>query len=221
MEIQGKIKQKFEKLINEGHSILNSAGWDGNRYDKHPSSVDYHRWKTEALNLLKRVCGESSEHYTQIKKFSEEKDLNTNSYYFKDCFGIVQAAFNDFQEDFLFDLKVRVRAEFIDDLLSQAEYLLAEGFYHPAASLAGAVLEDSLRKLCDTHGISYPEKTKLDSLNIELAKANVYDKLKQKEITAKADIRNNADHGHFDKFKIEDVDDMVKWIRRFCSDFIK
>jgi hypothetical protein len=48
----------------------------------------------------------------------------------------------------------------------------------------------------------------------------VYDKLTQKEITAKPDLRNNADHGHFAKVRAEDAADMVKWIRRFVTDYL-
>jgi len=58
-------------------------------------------------------------------------------------------------------------------------------------------------------------------LTISLAKAEVYDKLVQKKITVIADIRNNADHGNFDKFKHEDVEDMIKWIRGFTTDYLK
>jgi len=108
-----------------------------------------------------------------------------------------------------------------DDFLSQAEYLLSEGYVQAAASLAGAVLEDALRRMCDQKEIVYNEETKIDLLNVSLAKADVYEKLTQKEITAKADIRNNADHGHFGKVKKDDVEDMVKWIRRFISENLK
>ena len=108
----------------------------------------------------------------------------------------------------------------LDDFLSQAEALLEQGFHAAAASLAGAVLEDTLRRLCDKNSISYGTKTKIDSLNSDLAKANAYDKLIQKEITAKADLRNNADHGHFAKVRAEDVADMVRWIRRFVTDYL-
>ena len=54
-----------------------------------------------------------------------------------------------------------------------------------------------------------------------MAKANVYDKLVQKRITALADIRSNADHGHFDKFRSEDTEDMVKWVKRFGADYLQ
>ena len=51
-------------------------------------------------------------------------------------------------------------------------------------------------------------------------RAGVYDKFVQKRITALADIRNNADHGHFNKYKLEDVEDMIKWVRRFSADYL-
>jgi hypothetical protein len=111
-----------------------------------------------------------------------------------------------------------VRADLLDDFLSQAEALQEQGFHIAAGSLAGAVLEDTLRKLCDKHSIGYGAKTKIDALNSDLAKVNAYDKLIQKEITAKADLRNNADHGHFDKVRAQDVADMVRWIRRFVTE---
>jgi len=84
--------------------------------------------------------------------------------------------------------------------------------------LAGAILEDTLRKICEKHGVPIPDSTKIDRLNADLARAEIYDKLVQKRITAIADIRNNADHGHFEKFKKDDVADMVKWIRSFAAD---
>ena len=82
-------------------------------------------------------------------------------------------------------------------------------------------MEDALRKLCEKHGVPVPTSTKIDRLNAELAKANVYDKLVQKRITALADIRSNADHGHFDKFRSEDTEDMVKWVKRFGADYLQ
>ena len=83
------------------------------------------------------------------------------------------------------------------------------------------LLEDSLRKLSDAQGIGYSAKTTIDSLNVELAKAAIYNKLVQKQITALADIRNNADHGKFDNFKQDDVQEMLKWVTRFLADYLK
>ena len=127
----------------------------------------------------------------------------------------------DFDACLLFDLRALIVADILGDFIEQAEQLLAGGYYVPAASLAGAVLEDTLRKLCEKRGVPVPVSTKIDRLNTDLAKASVYDKLVQKRITALADIRNNADHGYFDKFRREDVEDMVKWVKRFGADYLE
>ena len=155
-----------------------------------------------------------------MKEIVDTDSSRHNSYYFKDCVGILEAAFKDFSDGMLAEIRSIVRADLIDDLLSQAEILLENGYHIPATSLSGAVLEDTLRKLCDSNGIKYPEKTNINFLNTELMKADVYDRLIYKEIIAKADLRNNADHGHFDKVREEDVSDMIKWIRRFVSDYL-
>lgn len=136
------------------------------------------------------------------------------------CVGILEGAFRDFHDGMLDDVKHLIRADILDNFLSQAEMLVENGYNVAAASIAGAVLEDTLRKLCDKHSITYSEKTNINSLNTELAKAEVYDRLIQKEITAKADLRNTADHGHFDKVRSDDVKDMVRWIRRFVLEWM-
>jgi len=53
-----------------------------------------------------------------------------------------------------------------------------------------------------------------------LASAGIYDKLVLKRITALAELRNSADHGHFDKVGDEDARDMVGYVRRFCADYL-
>jgi hypothetical protein len=78
-----------------------------------------------------------------------------------------------------------------------------------------------LRKLCAVHGISIPARTSINSLNVELAKKSVYNALVQKYITALADIRNNADHGHTDRFTPQDVGDMIQYLRRFTADYLR
>jgi hypothetical protein len=117
-----------------------------------------------------------------------------------------------------------VRADLIDDFLDQGGALVQNGYRCAAVSLAGAVLEDTLRKLCDKHAVSYdPRKTSIEALNMELARASVYDKLVQKEITAKAHLRNDVDHGRLDNaaVKTADVEDMLRWVRRFVQEHLR
>jgi HEPN domain-containing protein len=218
--IQPQIIQQFESLIGEGKSIMSQSGWDGREWLRFPSMLDYLRFRTRGSNLISRVCGVDSVHYKELDNISKNKEMSSNSYYFHMCYGVIEAAYQDYKEGLLFDLRSLISAELLGDFTTQAEVLLESGYYIPAASLIGAVLEDSLRRLSDKNGISYPEKTKIDQLNSELARAGIYNKLVQKEITAKADIRNNADHGKHSEFSEKDVEEMIKWVRRFESDYL-
>ena len=221
MKAQDLIAQSFARLSAEGHRILQLAGWQGDNYTRFPALTDYYRFRTESMNLVRRSCGENSDHYRELKRIAETKQTSTNSYYFAHCVGVVEAAQRDFETGMLFDMRALITAEVLGDFIEQAEALLDAGYHIAAASLAGAILEDTLRKLCDKYGITIPATTKIDRLNAELARVEVYNKLVQKRITALADIRNNADHGHFDEFAKSDVEDMVKWIRGFAADYLQ
>jgi len=220
-KVEEKIKQEFCKLLEEGRKILSRCRWDGRQWHSFPTPVDYLRFRTTALNLIRRVCGDKSDHYQALRNYADNPNISSTTSLLPDCLGIVEAAHRDFEAGLLLDLRSLVQAELLGDFLEQTETLVTEGYHVPAASLSGAVLEDTLRKLCDRHGVSYPQKTNIDTLNAKLAKAGVYDKLVQKRITALADIRNNADHGHFNKFNKEDVEDMVKWVCRFTADYLQ
>jgi hypothetical protein len=140
--------------------------------------------------------------------------------------GILQALRADWEADRLKTFTEIVTADLFSDFLEQAEYLLSEGYKDAAAVMAGGVLEQHLRKLCDTHGISTTTTDsksgkdvplKLDRLNGELAKQQAYPKNDQKQVTAWADIRNDAAHGHYAKYTREQVDLMVQWVRDFMG----
>lgn len=219
MSLSDRLQGELDRLLAEGRELLASVGWNGHDYPtRFPDDGAYIRFRTEALNLVRRACGEDGDHYRTLRQVAEAKESSHNSYYTWVCVGAVEAARNDFARGLLFDIRSLVSAEVIGDFLEQAEYLCEEGYHLPAASLAGAVLEDALRRLCELRGIPIPDRTTIDRLNADLAKAGVYDKLVQKRITAIADVRNNADHGHFEKVPVDEARDMVKWVRRFVTD---
>src|SRR5437867_2811149 len=148
------ISKRFEELIAEGRKIIAQCGWDGKNYDRHPSEDVYFRFRTEAMNLVRRSCGEDSDHYRELKRLAESKESANNSFYLIHALGVVEAAKSDFDAGLLFDIRALITAEVFADFVEQAEHLLASGYYIPAASLAGAVLEDALRKLCERDRIT-------------------------------------------------------------------
>jgi hypothetical protein len=81
--------------------------------------------------------------------------------------------------------------------LEQASELLGAGYITAAAVIAGAVLETYFRQLCNDRDI---EIGNLNMMNADSAKRGVLRKHDQKQITARADIRNNAANGRAKEF---------------------
>lgn len=221
---------KQDSLILER---LKSLRWDGEymlrevrpkrKTDAVPTSVDVGKaaeWATKCRSLVGRVFGETSEHYLGFNRALAHSES------FIPCIeralGVLRAAISDYEDGYLFRVRDLVHADVIGDLTSQARALLDAGYHPAAAVVAGCILEDALRTLCDKHKdrVVLPDRPKLDLMNGQLAAAGVYSKLVQKRITALADIRNSAAHGHWDKLVVADVEDMLQYVERFVADYL-
>ena len=90
-----------------------------------------------------------------------------------------------------------------------------------AAFLAGAALEDALRRLCDASGISYPQRTSISILQTALYQPSkqieVISGSENKQITSWGDTRNTADHGRFSEITHSEVLSMVIGVRGFID----
>ena len=167
-----------------------------------------------SLSILSRTFGSDSVHYRNFERlFPKFRNYSPVT----QALRVSRAAKEDYEQGFLFDTRTLIEAEVFDDFLEQAEHLLGSGYYQPSAVVIGSVLEDGLRKLCFKHEIPLSAKPKLDTMNADLAKRGVYNKLTQKHVTALADIRNKAAHGEWDEFTNHDVEDMLRSVRQFME----
>ena len=125
----------------------------------------------------------------------------------------------------LINFRSLTQAEIFSDFLEMAEYLLGEGYKDAAAVLLGAVLEDSLRKIADSNGIetlkANGKPLSMEPLNVSLRKKEAYGPLVQKQITSWANLRNDAAHGHYDRYDAEQTKQMLLFVQKFCSDFLR
>jgi len=219
MNVDTKIVSRLETLIQMGGEVLLTKSTKndvGNSYlgDFAVSSELSSQWATSCLNILDRVFGRQSDHYTLFKEYVENCEMYS---YAVKAFGVLKAAKDDYENGFLLETRSLIQAEVFDDFLDQAKHLFDNGYQAPAAVIAGSVLEDGLRKLCVRNGIMLPAKPKLDTMNSELAKSSVYNVLTQKRITALADLRNRAAHGNWNEFTADDVAQMIVQIRAFME----
>jgi len=210
-----KIIKKFEELINEGKKILDNCGWDGEKYhNSHPGDIDYRRFRTEALNIVRRVCGENSDHYNELKRLSEDKDSITNSYYFKDCYGIIEAAKKDFEGEYLFNLEAEITGEVFGDIVVSAKHALSEGNKDVAAVLASAALEDALKRYAKLNGDDLSEKEMSEVVNYLKSKGLVSGAQKSL-LGVMPKIRNYAMHAQWGKITHEDVSSIIGFVDQF------
>jgi len=233
-----KYLDRFDELIQEGERIYKVIKYFSNGAFRDPDNGDrlltqqkreeiekLQGWYLNYLSLLDQIIPPRSVHRKLLDEtesyFDASDKLNTHIYTLK---GLK----DDFQKGYLGDLGLEIEAAIVADYMGQAEQLLAEGQsgkydYVPAAVLAGAVLEKSLRTLCDKQSPSIStvnnngKPLTLTPLIDVLKKNNLFNELTAKQLRAWADIRNSAAHGHFDEFNRSQVDLMIQGINNFLA----
>jgi len=180
-------------------------------------------------NLIRRLYGAGSEYEKHLRRVTSSSSLLALNAYNMDNINIVGGVFkgveHDIKSGLLANQRLLLQAEIFADFLEMAEYLLSESYKDAAAVLLGAVLEDSLRKLATARSISTTSTSgkplTIDPINIALAKAGVYNALVQKQVTTWANLRNDAAHGHFDRYDSEQVHQMLLFVQKFCADYLQ
>lgn len=220
MKTNPLVSQRFQELSDKATAIAQAKTLDFVSRDDgtkwyNINAAEFSGWATSVLNLLQRVFGEESIHF---KHFSRDAaKVGDSEYSFRGAVAIFNSAREDYEGGYLFNLQSLVKAEVFDDMLEQAQALLTAGYKDPACVVAGVALETTLKDLCSRSGIAH---AKLDKMNADLAKAGLYNKGMQKQITAWADRRNSAAHGDWSAYTNADVDDMIKGVTRVIADYL-
>ena len=242
--ILAKTLARFDSLIAEGRNILASAkdvapSTTRNRTTgemiqlskgyKEPDAEKFVEWRTKTATLLALVIPQDHIHRKSVLEIAE---LQCAYELLQAAVSLMRGIKDDLEKGFLDDMAAAIEAEIACDYIGQAEQLLADShrgkFDHvPAAVLAGAVLENALRKLCDQQQPPVAQQDAkgnhktLGPLIQELKKAGVFNEAKAKQLQAWADIRNLAAHGEFTQFKRSEVEPMITGINSFLADYLK
>ena len=134
--------------------------------------------------------------------------------------GALRALRRDYEAGHLASVQTLVRAEVFADFLEMSEHLLEQGYKDPAAVVVGSVLENHLRAICQSRGLSAvinEKPKKADLINNELAAAGVYSKLDQKNVTAWLALRNKAAHGHYTEYNSDQVRVLLSGVSEFVA----
>lgn len=226
-KMEDVIKNEIYNLVETGNKIINraislSSEMEGNELAEVTS------WVTRLGQLIRKLYGTESQQFSNYTLA-----LKTDNFYYihsewnahiSQMCGIALSMKYDYENGLLIDIRALVQADIFADFLEMGEYLLKEGYKDAAAVIIGAVLEDSLRKLCEKHGISTSKENgkplTIDPLNTALTKAEIYSKLNQKQITTWAHIRNKAAHGEYSKYDKNQVEMMLLFVQGFAEQYL-
>lgn len=172
-------------------------------------------WRVKAKNLIRSACGTDHDHLDAFINAEKSGDFKGNYSTLKSVRAVFLAAKEDFEGGYLVSVRNLIQAELAGNEIDQATELWNSEYITAAAVVAGVVLETTLRTLCEANGLAIG---RLNKMNDDLAKAGVYNSLKQKSITSLAAVRNSAAHGKTDEFTAQDVKAMISDVQRFAEE---
>lgn len=209
--------QELEQILHRYEEIKGTS-YSDLRHDSEEEQIEI---ITSMVAAIERLSPQGSYYITGL--------LNANKVYGLERYeaipslvGIIKALKTAYESGYLHKIEELIHADLFSNFLEMGEYLLNDGYKDPAAVIIGGVLEEHLRRLCIKHSITItvagrPKKAEL--MNSELAKANVYNVLDQKSVTAWLDLRNKAAHSKYSEYTQEQVQIMLLGIRNFASRF--
>lgn len=207
---------RVDELLSMGQEVL--ASRRRSDWGEYVDSGLMSGFRSASLSFIERVYGSVHPHFSEIKEGavgSRPSDADK-------CIAVLRAVRSEIGGGWLFSIKGLVTAEVFADFIEMAEHLLGAGYKDPAAVMCGGVLEEHLRQLCLKNGIEavisrdgkeIPKKA--DTLNADLARAEIYSKLDQKMITGWLDLRNKAAHGNYEEYTAEQVKNLLSSVTEF------
>lgn len=153
-------------------------------------------WGTSAANAIRQVSPGSSVFCSELEgqlKLASAQMAGVPARVLEKILGILRSVQAEAQAGLLVRLENQVVASAFDDFLDHAAEYHRSGKLSESATLAAAVLEDTMKKVARKHGLNPNGKT-LDPLINELAKLNVFTPVQAKRLKAHAAVRNHALH---------------------------
>lgn len=221
MNLKVEILRRLDGLLRKSDEVLKSG-----QADRHGEYIAlYSGFRSQALTFLEQCFGRECEYY---RSFAATLPINryTTGHVHRGK-AILGAVREDVENDHLRSFRELVNAEIFTDFIEMAEYLVSENYKDAAAVIAGSVLEEHIRQLAGKNGIdvSTTDKKgnrtakKASTLNAELGRCGIYNKAKEKQITAWQAIRNDAAHGNYDQYTRDDVKSLIEGVVGFLANY--
>jgi hypothetical protein len=238
-QLRSKFVARLDELIHSGeampmrqHSRITSASaFTGDKTYRHyelASWPEFVEWRTSCQAVLDQVVPVASLLRRTVEGFSS---LSNEPEKVQFAVAFLRSVKREIESGSFDPLVLQVEASVLSDYMTQASALLgelSEAMTHvPAAVLAGASLERSLRTLCEGLQPEEPVLTErgdfigMNALIDALKRRGAFNELQAKQLRAWSAIRNSAAHGKFDEFTRHQVEQMLDGVQVFLLQHLK
>lgn len=235
------IRKELDSLLQEIDSFVSQS--DENEERLKVSELGYQAWYTKALVVVRQLMPERLDEFKQLYKLEKRKKIDFLTYTISDyLLGVIitrgpfkeevvnadrafSSKFNQ-QVDILASAHTRLdsilsdivgvlKADLFDNEIDAARSLLKSKHLRAAGTVAGMVLENHLRSMCENHKITIRKKTPaIGDYNDALKKSEVLDVATWRWVQRLADIRNLCCHAKDRDPTLEEVDELIKSVEK-------
>lgn len=211
-----KVKDRLASLLEQGDELVATRYHSESRQEFVEAGA-FRQWRIGCVVFLQEALGAEN-------AYTREFEFCCDSPYLS---AVVRgrAVLRAVREYIAFGRVARVEelaaAEVLNDLLTIARRMLAQGKLAAAILAAGLVLEDVMRRNARSRNVNFRED--LDgpqALNQKLWQGGIYPTMVMKRADAWIKLAEGAGHGQLRDISPSDVQAMIKGISGFVSDYL-
>jgi hypothetical protein len=215
-----------KKLLEEIETLLTMTEGFQSKYDEEKHTVkeelfeELHFFYTRAKYIFEALKKDYEISFLRRFRISHVSLSKSQIDLFSEDIVLIRAYLKttkrELEQGLLYKLSNLIKAEVFSNFLEYARHMLDGEYKVAAAVMIGGVMEEHLRNISTKHGLKIlkadGKNLSIEPLNENLYAAGKYELLIKNRITTYATIRNNAAHLHPDKFTLNDVEEMYKFV---------
>lgn len=192
-----------------------------------PFNPDYARWKKDVRDQLVRAFGANSARVIELDRCERVYSQSAPGTLFDRYLDSLKSAVSALEAvpprpqpvSAAPQVSDRVSFRVISrDLLARAAELREEGNFLSAAVMCGAVLENSLRRICESENLSAQVKAMdFPRLCETLLSRGALDREEHRQLMLKFSLKKLAEHCYSEKLNSDNVGEMIEWTGGFLD----
>jgi hypothetical protein len=170
VDVPNNVISLFDDLIGRGEQIKSACRkmyFTGTK--KAIDDQVFEAWRTSCLTLLRSTFGTSSPHYDSFINLKFFDYYNSTLLFL----GILQGAREDLRKGYFYNKDLMLSVNIFSSFLARSHAYWQSGERQRALGILESVLNEALRKLTESQGLSVPQPGNADGMADSLSRANV------------------------------------------------